>query len=230
MFGFDTCEAPTVEEMQAWRTSPYRAIGIYIGGVMRMCGNAALNSPAWVQAVVAQGWHVIPVYVGPQAPCSKFHVRFDAADAVSQGTRAAEDAVSRAVAAGIPAGAPIYFDLEGYNVNDPTCGHAVRAFLTGWTDTLHARGYVAALYSSLTSGIAHATGAFQNPAYSIVDAVWIAAWNDVPNILGFPAAIVPDTIWGNHQRIHQFQGDHDELWGGVKLNIDTDVVDGPTYP
>lgn len=29
---FDTCAAPTVATMQAWRASPYAAVGVYIGG------------------------------------------------------------------------------------------------------------------------------------------------------------------------------------------------------
>ena len=34
---FDTCTAPTIAQMTAWKASPYKAIGIYIGGVNRSC-------------------------------------------------------------------------------------------------------------------------------------------------------------------------------------------------
>ena len=30
-----------------------------------------------------------------------------------------------------------------------------------------------------------------------------------------------------HQRLHQYVGDHKETWGGVTINIDSSVVDGP---
>ena len=42
-------------------------------------------------------------------------------------------------------------------------------------------------------------------------------------------------LWGNHQRIRQYAGDHNETWGSIKFNIDSDVADGlvalpPTGP
>jgi hypothetical protein len=37
---------------------------------------------------------------------------------------------------------------------------------------------------------------------------------------------IPNTIWSDHQRIRQYEGDHDELWGGLLLGIDNDVLDG----
>src|SRR3954452_585521 len=36
-YGFDACTAPSTSVMQAWKASPYRAVGIYIGGVGRGC-------------------------------------------------------------------------------------------------------------------------------------------------------------------------------------------------
>ncbi len=69
--GIDTCEAPSLSAMSTWRlASPYTSIGIYIGGINRACSNAALNSSTWVNTVVAQGWKVLPIYVGLQAPCT----------------------------------------------------------------------------------------------------------------------------------------------------------------
>ena len=32
-------------------------------------------------------------------------------------------------------------------------------------------------------------------------------------------------MWLSHQRIHQFRGGHDEAWGGVTMDIDSDQVD-----
>ena len=48
---FDTCTAPTVAQMSAWLASPYRAVGIYIGGVNRSCAQPQLT-PSWVSSVI----------------------------------------------------------------------------------------------------------------------------------------------------------------------------------
>jgi hypothetical protein len=64
-----------------------------------------------------------------------------------------------------------------------------------------------------------------------LNAIWIAAWNNTPNIFGFTGTCaVSDSVWPDHQRLHQFRGGHDETWGGVTVNIDSDAVDGPTWP
>ena len=55
--------------------------------------------------------------------------------------------------------------------------------------------------------------------------VWIANWNGVESVFGDP--YVSDSVWPNHQRVHQYKGGHKETWGGVTINIDSNVVDGP---
>ena len=68
--GFDACAAPSLSSMTAWMSkSPYVGVGIYIGGSNRGCSQPNLTS-AWVSNVIAQGWHTVPIWVGPQAPCS----------------------------------------------------------------------------------------------------------------------------------------------------------------
>jgi hypothetical protein len=229
-FGFDTCETPSVNQMSAWRlASPYTSIGIYIGGVNRACANTALNSTTWFNTVAGQGWRFIPIYVGLQAPCSGFAQRIDPANAFYPGIAAADDAVSRATAAGLPGGVPIYLDMEYYNYTITSCSNAVRSFVQGWVTQLHARGYRAGFYSSLAGGIADMVGAV-NAGYTPVDAIWIAAWNGTPNIYGFSPQYLPDQNWVFAQRIHQYNGGHDETWGGVTLNIDNNAVFGPLAP
>ena len=53
--------------MSAWRASPYRGVGIYIGGVNMACAQANLTK-GWVSHEIASGWHPFPLWVGPQAP------------------------------------------------------------------------------------------------------------------------------------------------------------------
>ena len=228
--GFDTCVLPSVATMNTWKTaSPYSTIGIYFGGALRACPPDALNSATWVNTVTAQGWRLIPTYVGPQAPCTGYSQRIDPAVAFDEGIFLAGDAASHAALSGLPPGSPLYYDMEAYNTSDATCSLAVREFIAGWVTELHVLGYKAGFYSSLNAGIAdmvRSVGEGRPP----VDAIWIAAWNNTPNVFGFDPAILPDGYWTNHQRIHQYQGGHNETWGGVTLNIDTNAVDGPLAP
>jgi hypothetical protein len=53
MAGFDTCTAPSLPTMKAWRAK-YSATAIYIGGQMMGCGQANLSA-SWVQ-LQAQGY------------------------------------------------------------------------------------------------------------------------------------------------------------------------------
>ncbi len=234
-FGFDTCETPSTSAMATWRIfSPFTSVGIYIGGVNRACRNAALDTPSWVQTVVGQGWRLIPIYVGLQAPCISFNSQQIARDffgALSQGVQAGEDAANRALGAGLAPGVAIYFDMEGYNNTDAGCVDAVRAFTTGWVLQLHARGFRAAMYSSLCSGIRDQAAVYDDSRFPRLDAIWIAAWNNIPNLFGFgPPCPLSDAVWPFHQRIHQYQGGHNESYGGVSINIDRNVVDGPLAP
>src|SRR3954447_2270052 len=66
---FDTCTAPTLAQLSAWKASPYKALGIYIGGANRSCAQPQLT-PSWVTAATAMGWRLVPVFLGLQAPCS----------------------------------------------------------------------------------------------------------------------------------------------------------------
>src|SRR5579859_4078042 len=68
--GFDRCAAPSNSQMKAWSASPYRAVGIYIGGVNSACAQPNLTS-TWVSDQVTAGWALIPTYVGLQAPTNE---------------------------------------------------------------------------------------------------------------------------------------------------------------
>ena len=67
-YAFDACSAPALASLQAWSASPYRGLGIYIGGANRACKQPQLNSN-WVQQTLGLGWSLLPLYVGLQAPC-----------------------------------------------------------------------------------------------------------------------------------------------------------------
>ncbi len=222
--GFDACAAPSSRTMAAWAKSPYRAIGVYVGGLNRGCSQPNLTED-WVAEQVAAGWHLIPTYVGLQAPTSACGscAKLSGATASIQGRAAARDAVADAQAVGIGAGAPIYFDMEAYT-RTTSAIRATMTFLAAWTEQLHALGYVSGVYSSSGSGIADL--ARQPRGYSQPDAIWHANWNGARDTADpyFSAS-----LWTDHQRIHQYRGGHNETWGGATINIDNDYVDGPTF-
>jgi hypothetical protein len=223
--GFDTCAAPSTGQMGAWLNSPYRAIGVYIGGGNRGCSQPNLTA-GWVSTVVAWGWRLAPLYVGLQAPCSGIGALINPADASREGTIAADDAALHAYLLGLGAGTPIYFDMEAYNNTDPVCSAAVVNFVNGWDYKLHLYGLRAGFYSSAASGIADQIRMVSVPGYVVPDAIWFAHWNSVPSVWGDP--YVPDYLWAFHQRLHQYTGGHDENYAGVTLNIDGDALDSPT--
>ena len=221
-YAFESCNAPPLETLQAWQASPYRAIGIYIGGATRSCANAQLSA-SWTASARAAGWSLIPTYVGLQAPCiaNTARGRFTAANASNQGTASADDAIADATSLGLPAGSPIYYDMEAYAVNNPTCTQAVQTFVPAWVAELHARGYPAGVYGSSSSTMRDVQALAS--AGTGPDDVWIANWNGNESVFG--DSNLSDTLWPNHQRIHQYRGGHKETFGGVTLTIDSDYVD-----
>ena len=221
--GFDACSTPSPTTMADWGASPYRAIGLYIGGANMACSQPNLSA-TWVSAESAAGWHMIPIYVGLQSPSNSCGCAGIApASASVQGTQAAEDAVVDAQAIGMGAGNPLYFDMEAYN-RTSTNTSSVLAFLEAWTTQLHASGYLSGVYSSDASGIADLVAQF-GTGYVEPDELWIANWNNQQTTVD---ANVPSTEWAAHQRLHQYQGAHNETYGGAKINIDGDYLDAAT--
>lgn len=222
--GFDACTAPSSRSMAAWADSPYRAIGVYIGGANRGCSQPNLTA-SWVGAQTAAGWHLIPTYVGLQAPTSSCDscAKLSASKAIAQGEEAAVDAVAQAATVAMGPGSPIYFDMESYTRTSSATA-ATLTFLEAWTEKLHSLGYVSGVYSSGASGIADLAGQLGS-AYSLPDNLWFANWNGQATVTD---PYVPASGWAQHQRIHQYRGGHDESYGGVTINIDNNYVDGGT--
>jgi hypothetical protein len=222
--GFDACSAPSSRTMAAWGASPYRAIGVYIGGANSACSQPNLTA-SWVSAETTAGWHLIPTYVGLQAPTSSCSscAKLSSGQASAQGSAAATDAVAQAIAIAMGPGSPIYFDMESYAPSS-SASAATLAFLEAWTAKLHSLGYLSGVYSSSASGIADLAGA-AGSGYESPDDLWIANWNDEQNTSD---PVVPANAWANHQRIHQYHGGHEETYGGATIDIDNDYVDGAT--
>ena len=224
--GLDACTAPSLGQMTAWSASPYRAIAVYVGGPNRGCSQPNLT-PAWVSAVSAKGWKLMPIYVGLQAPCAT-RSTFDsivAAQAGAQGTASAVDAVASLKALGLRWGSIVYTDMESYRPEIPGCSEAVLTYLSAFTKELHRRGYLAGVYGKAASTIGDLSKAYESRVYARPDAIWLAEWDGVKSLAGF--AGVPATSWSVHQRAKQYLGDHYETYGDVRLRIDSNLLDTP---
>lgn len=222
--GFDACAAPSRRSMSAWSASPYRAVGVYIGGLNRACSQPNLTA-SWVNAQIAAGWSLIPTYVGLQAPTSSCSscAKLSPGSASLQGAAAASDAVNEAKLVGIGEGSPIYYDMESYS-RTASATNATLTFLAAWTKRVRALGYESGVYSSSASGIADLVSRLGSP-YTQPDHLWFANWNGRANAAD---PYIPASAWNDHQRIHQYRGGHNETWGGVTINIDNNYVEGGT--
>ncbi len=223
---FDTCTAPPLAAVAAWGASPYRAIGVYIGGVNRTCAQPELTA-SWVTGVSQLKWRLLPVYKGLQAPCGgkPSDEKITPSKAASQGSAAADDAVASARALRMLSGSALYNDMETYSTADAACRTAVLRYLSGWTREVHKLGYIAGVYAQLASGARDLSGVYDSASYARPDALWIARYDADSSLSGW--AGVPDDNWAEHQRAKQYRNSHQETYGGVTINIDNDRVDAP---
>jgi len=202
-----------------------------MSGRNRGCQQPLLTA-AWVDQVSKMGWGLIPTIVGYQSPCTSSTTTakhsYDLAIAEAQGRGEADIAITDANNLGLTQGTVLYYDMERYDETSgtPGCRLAVRAFLKGWTDRLKEKGYISGVYGSPTNAVADWT---QIPEASRMDAVWLARYDNIPSVWVYaaPSPVVPDNFWANHLRIKQWQGPHNETWGGVTFNIDGDISDAP---
>jgi hypothetical protein len=225
--GFDTCAAPSTAVMDDWLSSPYRSVGIYLGGSMRACPDGNLSA-AWVDQVKGMGWGLMPLWVGPQAPCviqdNLAHI--DPAQAAAQGKANAADAVTRAQYFGLGAGTPIYYNMEGYARGDAACTATVLTFVTAWTNELHRLGYGSGVYGGSGSLMVDMSNAVGSSGFAPPDDVWFAHWNGLQTTSD--SASYPDFrdgYWSRHQRLHQYNT-LTQSWGGSTINIDANWLDG----
>jgi hypothetical protein len=224
---FDACTAPPAASMTAWKASPYKAIGIYIGGVSRGCTQANLTA-AWVQQQVTAGWKLLPLYVGPQASCSGKKNLINNATADAQGRAAGSDAVVQAAALGLAKTSVLIYDMEAYPTTDAACRTGVLAFMNGYTSQLHDLGYYSGYYSSVGSGIAHQVANYSATGYARPDYVDFARWDGAAGTV--TDTTIPSTMWPGKRRMKQYLGGHQETWGGVTINVDSNYVDFAPLP
>jgi hypothetical protein len=237
-YGFDQCLAPSQKAMDAWlKHSPFLAVGIYVSGASRACRDQPNLTTTWVSTQLRNGWKLLPITLGPQAPCNPRFPRYGTDPVIrndpgadhtfrkarKQGANVAANAVTAAQKLGISVGSTLWYDLEGFDQTNKRCTKASLAFLSGWTHGIHSLHYVSGVYSSAGSGIWALDQARVNQpgVYQLPDQIWIARWDGLANT---STSYIRDDGWRPGGRMKQYQGGHDETWGGVRINIDRDYL------
>ncbi|HJR90657.1 MAG TPA: glycoside hydrolase domain-containing protein [Aeromicrobium sp.] len=233
--GFDTCVAPDQATMDAWRAkSPFRAVGIYVSGNSRYCGDAYQPnlSPGWVRTNAARGWRFIPIHVGYQSPCfrnnpnsrvQKKHMSRNIRTARQQAASDAVETIRAMYRLGFGRGSVSYLDIEWYK-RTRECDNAVLEFIDQWTETLRRYGYRSGVYSSGSAAIkamdeAHAG---RRAGFTAPDHIWFAWTNKKADTDGGP--YLNDAFW-QKRRIHQYHNGNRVTFGGKTLTIDWNALD-----
>jgi hypothetical protein len=223
--GADSCTAPSLSQMTAfWTNTPYSAWGVYIGGIDRSCAQPNLTA-SWVTSVTKQGWHLLPLWVGPQNPCASGfdHFSSNTTTAFSQGKTEALSAYKALHALGMADNSPIIYDLEAPSSSTSACVSATKSFIKGWVTQLHvAPAQSAGVYTSTCAGFIDQF-ASNSPAPDFVDG---ADWDGDLSTSELPC--VSASHWANKARHKQYQGGHNVTENGVTLNVDSDCSNGPT--
>ncbi|WP_411109379.1 DUF1906 domain-containing protein [Streptomyces sp. c-19] len=225
---FDTCDAPSLEVMRAWRSSPYGAVGIYFGGRGRGCPVQRELTPAWVASVNAMGWRLLPLFVGSQAPCVVSPAKRPfaiGASPWSQGTREGAEAVREARALGLDASSPLYLDIEAYRQGDASCVATTLSFVRAWNREVRRLGYLPGFYSSADTGVRDIEEQRRAGTKDLPAVMWFARWRGRPSL--YSEEVLDPQAWMPHARIHQYTGNVTESHGGRRLYIDRNAMDAP---
>jgi uncharacterized protein YraI len=81
------------------------------------------------------------------------------------------------------------------------------------------------VYVHQDSGLRDLSDSYNSTTYARPDAVWVARWDGSTSLTNFSTA--PNSHWAVYQRAKQYRGDHNETWGGVTINIDSNAIKAP---
>jgi hypothetical protein len=222
--GFDSTNVLSKDDMGIWwKDSPYYDVEIYLPDTSRkpplhnrhndpsLLGKKGL---AWVDAVIGQGWGIIPIWFGLQAPCAndKFntYINVDTKEAAKQGVEQADLAYDSATTLGLD-GRIVYFDIEPYSTSSPKCSAAVSAYVGAFVQEMHEKaGGSVGVYANVDAAPVDIYNTSPRP-----DDIWIAnnsgrvtVWNLGEGKLGKTLSTkMTDDLWPNKQRMHQYRID-----------------------
>jgi hypothetical protein len=231
-FAFDACAAPSQADMDTWRTtSPFWAVGVYVGGSTRQCTDQPNLTASWVSTQSSRGWRVLPIWVGPQAACSSYQDTIDDSPASSYAAARAQGRKQASAAVGVVAGlgfgksTTLWYDLEDFDLAGDDCRRSALSFLSAWTSKLHDLGYRSGVYSNVAAAV-HALDNADNlshGSYVMPDQVWYA-WNNGRADTAIDTKWVRSGSWA-HNRVHQYALDVTASYGGVSMSIDRSFLD-----
>ena len=234
--GFDTCVAPDQRTMNAWNlASPFAAVGIYISGNSRYCGDKYQPNltPQWVSLNARRGWRFIPIHVGYQSPCFKNNpdsrvqkkkMSRDIGEARSQARSDARETIAALRRLGFPRGSASFLDIEWYK-RTTECDNATLEFIDAWNETLRDSGYKSGVYSSGSAAVKAISdaAAARRPGFSSPNYIWFAWTNGVANTDAGP--YMHRGFFQPHRRLHQYSNGKSAAFGGARLTIDYNILD-----
>ena len=241
-YGFDQCQRPTQRRWTPGCRPRRSSRSASTSPAPRAaCRDQPNLTPTWISTQLAKGWRLLPITLGPQASCNPRFPRYgtrpgdqpDAAAPAASTPRPPRRAPPRRRRrspprrrSGIVRGQHALVRPRGLRRHQHRAAASRRcAFLSAWTKQLHALGYVSGVYSSAGSGI------------KMLDDARVERPGDVrtcPTRSGSragtarptpPRRTSATTAGCPGGRMKQYQGGHDETWGGVTINIDRNYLD-----
>ena len=170
----------------------------YLGFYFKTTGHPGGSWHGKAQALLDQGWALLPIYVGRQQVWrykSDNAISTDIPTATQQGQTDGNNAVSLARGEGIPSGSLIFLDIEPPTTANDTpvaVEPQTYAYIDAWLSTVGASDYVAALYD----GNAHWTKGKTTYYESVVIHDTISS--DPDTWVSWSISIPPSGVTTNH--------------------------------
>ena len=239
-FGFDQCLAPTQRTMDVWLNhSPFLSVGIYISGNSRALPqpaepDAAVDRHPAAQGLAAAADHPRPAGVmqrpvpalrrrpGDRRPSRS---RRQVPVRPAPGPRRGREGGRRGQGARHRAAQHALVRPRGVRRQQLPVPR-VRAGLPQRVDQQAARPRSTSPASTPApapgSRCSTTPGSSGPDAYTLPDMIWIARWDGVANT---STSYIRDDGWRPGGRVKQYEGGHNETWGGVTINIDRNYLD-----
>ena len=219
--------------------SPFLAVGIYISGDSRGCRHQPNLTPKWVATQLRKGWRLLPITLGPQASCHPSFPRYDDDESIRRSPASTDRYPparrqahgrrprprSRPPGARHRRGQHALVRPRGLRRHQHRTAASRRSrFLSAWTDEA-ARPRLR-LRRLLQRRVRHqdARRRPRRPARRVHP-----PRPDLDRPLGRQGQHQTDYIrddgWLPGGRMKQYQGGHNETWGGVTINIDRNWLD-----
>ncbi|WP_197359116.1 DUF1906 domain-containing protein, partial [Streptomyces clavuligerus] len=144
---------------------------------------------------------------------------------VAQGQEEGSEAVRAAHALGMTRGSALYVSLKSYDLDDPSCVRTTLDYIRAWNREVRRHGYVPGLRSHADAGVLHMEHARRAGTGDLPSAMWFARWNHRPSL--YEERALHPYAWRVKRRIHQYEGEVTEEYGGHRLTVGRSLADAP---